>query len=125
MNIIDCGSGAPVVLIPGVQGRWEWMKPGVEALARHGRVITFLLADEPSADAVFDEAAGFSNYVEQVRQVLDIRGLERAAVCGVSFGGIIAAVFAARYPSRVSALILVSALPPSWRLRWHRAAGRA
>ena len=115
MNIIDCGSGAPVVLIPGVQGRWEWMKPGVEALARHGRVITFSLADEPSADAVFDEAAGFSNYVEQVRQVLDIRGLERAAVCGVSFGGIIAAAFAARYPSRVSALILVSALPPSWR----------
>jgi len=115
MNIVDLGTGAPVVVIPGVQGRWEWMKPGIDALAERGRVITFSLADEPSCDARFDEALGFWNYVEQVRDVLDACGLERAAVCGVSFGGPIAAAFAARYPGRVSSLILVSALPPSWR----------
>ena len=115
MNIVDRGSGAPVVVNPGVQGRWEWMKPGIDALAERGRVITFSLADEPSSNARFDEALGFWNYVEHVREVLDACGLERAAVCGVSFGGPIAAAFAARYPGRVSSLILVSALPPSWR----------
>jgi pimeloyl-ACP methyl ester carboxylesterase len=115
VTIVDRGTGAPVIVIPGVQGRWEWMKPGIDALSREVRVITFSLADEPSATAAFDEAAGFSNYVEQVRGVLDARGLDRAAICGVSFGGIIAATFAARYPSRVSSLLLVSALPPSWR----------
>ena len=115
MKIIDRGTGAPVVVIPGVQGRWEWMRPGVDALSRHVRAITFSLADEPSAHTHFDAAAGFSNYVEQVREVFDASGLDRATVCGVSFGGLIASAFAARYPTRVSSLILVSALPPSWR----------
>ena len=115
MNIVDRGSGVPVVVIPGVQGRWEWMKPGIDALAQRGRVITFSLADEPSSHAPFDEASGFWSYVDQVRDVLDARGADRAAICGVSFGGPIAAAFAARYPARVSSLIFVSALPVSWR----------
>lgn len=91
------------------------MKPGIEALARRGRVITFSLADEPSSDMNFDEGAGFWNYVSQIRDALDASGLERAAICGVSYGGLIASAFAARHPARVSSLILVSALPPSWR----------
>ena len=68
MNITDRGSGTPIVVIPGIQGRWEWMKPGIDALAQHGRVITFSLADEPSARARFDETAGIWSYVEQVRE---------------------------------------------------------
>ena len=115
MIIVDRGSGVPVVLIPGIQGRWEWMKPGIDALAQQGRVITFSLADEPSSGARFDEDAGFWSYVEQVRDALDAARIERAAICGVSYGGLIAGAFAARYPGRVSSLILVSALPPSWR----------
>ena len=80
-----------------------------------GRVVTFSLADEPSSGARFDEAQGFWSYVEQVREALDALRIDRAAICGVSYGGLIAAAFAARYPGRVSSLILVSALPPSWR----------
>ena len=70
MNLIDLGHGAPVVLIPGIQGRWEWMKPTVEALAAQCRVLTFSLADEPTAGADI-EAPGFDAYVAQVRQALD------------------------------------------------------
>ena len=91
------------------------MKPGIDALARQRRVITFSLADEPGAHAQFDEGAGFWSYVEQVREALDASGLDRAAICGVSYGGVIACAFAARYPRRVASLILVSPLPPSWR----------
>jgi pimeloyl-ACP methyl ester carboxylesterase len=115
MNIVDRGSGVPIVVIPGIQGRWEWMKPGIDALAHNARVITFSLADEPSSGAHFDEAAGFWNYVEQVRNALDATRVATAAVCGVSYGGLIAGAFAARYPARVSSLIRASALPPSWR----------
>lgn len=115
MNIIDRGTGEPIVVIPGIQGRWEWMKPGIDALARRGRVITFSLADEPSSAADFTDAAGFSNYIEQVRSALEQSGLEKAAICGVSYGGLIAGGFAARFPGCATSLILVSALPPSWR----------
>ena len=115
MNIVDRGAGSPIVVIPGIQGRWEWMKPGIDALARRNRVITFSLADEPSSGADFDPGRGFWNYVEQVRNALDQAAIREAAICGVSYGGLIAAAFTARYPQRATALILVSALPPSWK----------
>jgi pimeloyl-ACP methyl ester carboxylesterase len=115
MKIVDRGGGVPVVVIPGVQGRWEWMKPAIDALAQRCRVLTFSLADEPTCGGRFDERDGFTSYVDQVRDALDASGLRQAAVCGVSYGGLIAAAFAARYPDRVSSLVLVSALPPAWR----------
>jgi pimeloyl-ACP methyl ester carboxylesterase len=115
MNIVDRGSGEPIVVIPGIQGRWEWMKRGIDALAQRTRVITFSLADEPSSGAEFDNDSGFWNYVEQVRKALDQSGIDKAAICGVSYGGLIAGAFAVRYPRRVASLILVSALPPSWQ----------
>jgi pimeloyl-ACP methyl ester carboxylesterase len=115
MNIVDQGTGTPVILIPGIQGRWEWMRPAVDALAKHCRVITFSLADEPTSDASFDASAGVWSYVQQVADVLDSTGVRAATICGVSYGGLIAAAFAARHPDRVSALVLASAIPPSWR----------
>ena len=114
MKIVDRGSGTPVILVPGIQGRWEWMSPTVDALAKRCRVITFSLADEPTCGGHFDETTGFACYVQQVADAMDAVGLERATVCGISYGGLIAAAFAARHPDRVSALVLMSALPPSW-----------
>jgi pimeloyl-ACP methyl ester carboxylesterase len=114
MKIVDIGSGTPLVLVPGIQGRWEWMRPAVDALARRCRVITFSLADEPTCGGRFETADGFACYVRQVGEALDAAGIERAVICGVSYGGLIAAAFAARHPERTTALILVSALPPTW-----------
>ena len=91
------------------------MRPTVDALAKHCRVITFSLADEPTSGARFDEASGIWSYVQQVSDVLDATGLRDAAICGISYGGLIAAAFAARHPDRVSSLILMSAIPPSWK----------
>lgn len=102
------------MLVPGIQGRWEWMRPTVDALAARCRVITFSLADEPSSGGRFDEAAGFDSYIRQIRDAMDSTGVQRAVVCGVSYGGLIAASFAARHPDRTSGLILSSAIPPSW-----------
>ena len=124
----DGGGGTPIVVIPGIQGRWEWMKPAIDTLAQRSRVITFSLADEPTCGGDLDDSRGIDSYVEQVRAALDLAGIERAAVCGVSFGGLIAAAFAARFPDRVSSLVLVSALPPTWtpdsRVRFYLRAPR-
>ena len=115
MTIHDAGSGPPLIIVPGIQGRWEWMRPGVDALSRHYRVITFSLADEPTSGAQFDERRGFFSYVDQVENAMATLRLADAIVCGVSYGGLIAATFAARHPEKVSALVLLSALPPTWR----------
>jgi pimeloyl-ACP methyl ester carboxylesterase len=115
MKIVDVGTGPPLVLVPGIQGRWEWMKPAVDVLAERCRVITFSLADERTSGCAFDPARGFDCYVDQIRNAMDQAGVASAAICGVSYGGLVAGAFAARHPDRTSALILVSAIPPSWK----------
>jgi 3-oxoadipate enol-lactonase len=114
MTIIERGSGPPLVLIPGLQGRWEYIRPAVDALSAYFRVLTFPLCDEPSARMSCDPSRGFDRYGDQVRAALDERGIARSAVCGISFGGLIAAHFAATDPARTAALVLVST--PRWRM---------
>jgi 3-oxoadipate enol-lactonase len=113
--VIDRGTGVPVVLLPGIQGRWEWLGPAVDALAERCRVITFSLCDEPTSGFAFDPALGIENYLTQIDQALDRAGLRDAVIVGVSYSGPVAAEFALRRPDRVRALVLVSALPPDWQ----------
>lgn len=117
MQVIEYGRGTPLVFIPGSQGRWEYARITVEALARHFRVLTFSLGDEPSAGFPFEAAHGFDSYAAQVGQALDAGGCERAVICGLSFGGLVALRFAALNPARVSALVLASTPGPGWHLK--------
>jgi pimeloyl-ACP methyl ester carboxylesterase len=107
MHIVERGRGTPIVVVPGIQGSWEYARPAIDALAESFRVISFSLAPAKSLDVLAD----------QVERVLDARGLDRAAICGISFGGLGALRFAARSPSRVSALMLVSTPGPQMRLK--------
>ena len=112
--MVDLGSGPPLVLIPGIQGRWEWMRPTVEALARHFRVLSFSLAGERTSGHVFDPALGFDNFIVQIDRVLEEADVRSAVLCGVSYGGLIAARYAALRPHRTDALVLASALAPGY-----------
>ena len=115
MNIIDRGSGIPVVLIPGIQGRWEWMSSAVDALAENCRVITFSLGDEPSSGFSIDPARGVENFLIQLESVFERARLSDAVLIGVSYAGPIATEFAVRHSDRLRGLMLVSALPPDWQ----------
>jgi len=110
----DRGDGPPLIVIPGVQGRWEWMRPALHALESSCRTITYTLCGDAGASAPFDRELGFENYVRQLDEIFERTGITRAAVCGVSYGGFIALRYAATRPQRVSALILVSAPAPGW-----------
>jgi pimeloyl-ACP methyl ester carboxylesterase len=116
MHIIDRGSGTPIVLVPGVQGRWEYFAPAIDALARSFRVITFSLCGELGCPRI-EPARGIDNFVDQIADALDSRGIERAIVCGISFGGVAALRFAAERPDRTSALVLASTPGPGWSLK--------
>ena len=113
--MIDMGTGTPIVLIPGLQGRWEWMRPAVEALAKRHRVISFSLCDERTSPFKCDPKKAFENYITQVGAAMDRAGLSQATIAGVSYGGLIAAEFNACHPERTSALVLASALHSGWQ----------
>jgi pimeloyl-ACP methyl ester carboxylesterase len=86
--MFELGKGTPIVLIPGLQGRWEWMRPAVDALARQHRVITFSLCDERTSPFPCDLDRAFDNYVSQVNLALDRAGIDRAVIAGVSYGAV-------------------------------------
>ena len=113
-GLVDKGSGTPIVLIPGLHGRWEWHRPALDSLARHHRVISFSLCDERSSQFPCEPSKQFDNYISQVELAMQRAGIEQAVIAGVSYGGLIASEFAARHPERVSALVLASALHSSW-----------
>jgi pimeloyl-ACP methyl ester carboxylesterase len=117
MPIVERGSGPPLVIVPGVQGRWEWVEPTVNALAESFRVITFSLCDEPESPNDFRRAATLDELAGQIGAALDDRGIASAAICGISFGGLVSLRFAAQEPARTGALILVSVPGPGWHLR--------
>ncbi len=107
MTVIDKGQGHPIVVVPGLQGRWEYVSPAIDALARSHRVIAFSLGGERDLEAL----------AARVESVLDDRGLEGAAICGLSFGGRIALHFAASRPERTRALVMVSVPGPRFHMK--------
>jgi len=105
--VFEHGHGAPIVMIPGLPGPWRFIAPAVHAVAAHYRVLTLSLGPECTLD----------DDVERIRRALDERKIDRAIICGISLGGLHALRFAATYPARTSALILVSTPGPGAELR--------
>jgi pimeloyl-ACP methyl ester carboxylesterase len=100
----------PLVIVPGIQGRWEWMRPAIDAL-REGRAVgTFSLNDEDGIGDPFDQ------WMSMIEREVARLGSRRVVLVGVSFGGLVAVRYAARHPEHVAALVLVSTPSPQMRL---------
>ena len=81
----------------------------LEPLAGAGyRVIALDLPGFGEAPVARGQDAPWSDVLE----TMDALGVERAALVGNSFGGLVALQVAAAAPDRVAALALISALPP-------------
>ncbi|MPY88353.1 MAG: alpha/beta fold hydrolase [Luteitalea sp.] len=106
------GHGPTLVLVPGINGRWEWLRPGFEALAKRLRVVTFSYRGEPGAPPLPPRCADFDLFVRQVDEAAHAAAATRVVVCGVSYGGWVALRYASQHPDRVAALILVCTPPP-------------
>jgi pimeloyl-ACP methyl ester carboxylesterase len=113
--MFDQGSGPAIVLIQPLQGRWEWMRPSLVALSRYTRVISYSLCGDIGSGVRMDPSEGFDAYTRQLEQVMERAGVGRVALCGVSFGGVVAARYTAQHPERVSHLIVASSPGPGWK----------
>ena len=117
MSTPASGTLAPwrLVMVPGIQGRWEWLRPTIAHL--NGRIPTscYSLCGDFGSGCRLDPAAGFDNYLRQLDAVLDRIRAKRIALCGVSYGGVIALRYAATRQDRVSALVISSSPSPAWK----------
>jgi len=105
--MVELGSGPALVLVPGMPGPWQYIRPAVERLAMSFRVLTFSLGPDCSIESD----------VARIATALDERRIDRAVVCGISFGGLVALHFAATCPDRTRALVLASTPGPGMKLR--------
>ena len=101
------GTGSPLVYLHGLSGQaWDGL---LEGLSRQHRVYApaFAGADEPDELKAFDTVHDLVVYLDDVIRGL---GLDTFDLVGHSFGGMLAAEYAALFPERVRKLVLIDPL---------------
>jgi pimeloyl-ACP methyl ester carboxylesterase len=108
VNVIELGSGPPVVFIHGLSGSWQNWLEQLPVFARDHRVITFDLPGFGASEMPREKITirGYGRFVDAL---LDELGVSSGAVVGNSMGGFIGIELAIRFPERVERLVLVSA----------------
>lgn len=107
------GTGDALVLVNGFTGSsGAWPTPWVAELEAHYRVIRI---DNRGTGPASRTNGPFTiaDMADDIRDVLDACGIERATVLGTSMGGMICQEFAMRHPGRINRLIAVSTIPPA------------
>lgn len=101
-----------------LEARWEI--PGfahyLRRLSSFSRVISFDKHGIGLSDPIpLDRLPPLEEWMDDVRAVLDAIGCHRAAVMGANEGSLMAALFAASYPERVTALVIANPMArPAW-----------
>ena len=102
------GSGRPLLYLHSAMGEATWL-PHLSALAEdfelHAPAHPGFLTSEG-----IDEIRDIEDLVYHYLDYFDAKGWERVDVVGLSLGGWIGAEIAARYPERVSKLVLTSSV---------------
>ena len=106
-HVVDRGTGPVVVLVHGLGADLSKWHANIDELAQTHRVLAldllgFGLSDKPNVDYRMQV------YVDQVRELLDSRGIDQATLVGNSMGGLVSLQFAAQHPERVKSLVLVA-----------------
>lgn len=105
-----------LVYVPGFATHLElqWQLPGLgawfETLGSYCRLIRFDMRGTGLSDRV-DPAPTLEGRIDDVRAVMDAAGSERAAFYGVSHGGPLSLLLAAREPHRAAGLVLRGCSP--------------
>lgn len=107
-RIVEAGEGEPLLLLHGTGGHAENYVRNIAPLARGRRVIAMDFLWHGCSQTSGFAAEVLPPLVDQVRDVLDTLGIERADVEGQSLGGWVAMLFALQHPERVSHLVLTT-----------------
>lgn len=118
LAVEENGDGTPIVLAHGLTATRRYVLHGSRLLERSGfRVIAYDARGHGESDPAPDvRAYEYPHLVADLERVLDERGVERAALAGVSMGAATTMAFALGRPERVSALVQITpahlGLPP-------------
>jgi 3-oxoadipate enol-lactonase len=107
MNIVEAGSGPPILLIHGLGWDHSLWNPTVQRLAANYRVIAADTRGHGATDKP-DGPYDMDMFARDYAALVDALGLTRVCFVGLSQGGMVAQRLALIRPELVSALVLIS-----------------
>ncbi|HEX5631919.1 MAG TPA: alpha/beta hydrolase [Gemmatimonadales bacterium] len=121
------GDGPPVVVLHGGPGADHgYLRPGFDRLAQGHTLVYYDQRGGGRSPVGRDVPVGWREHVADLDALREAWGLERLVLCGYSWGGLLAMLYATEHPGRVERLALVSPAP-CWRearLRFEEAFAR-
>jgi 3-oxoadipate enol-lactonase len=104
----DRGDGRPVVLLHGLTATHRYVVMGSRHLERHGCRVVAYDARGHGASAPAADGYGYDRLADDLVELLDVLGLDRAVLAGASMGAHTALRVALRAPERVAGLVVVT-----------------
>lgn len=120
VRLREAGEGEPILCLhggPGMDSAYffpdpEIWGPGLRALARNHRVVTY---DQRgcggSGIPAVDQPLALSRHVDDVARVVAALGLERPTLLAHSFGAVLGILFALQHPELLSRLVILGGAP--------------
>ncbi len=109
------GTGPPVVVLHGGPGAsHDYLRPGFDLLARGRTLIYYDQRGGGQSPVPPGTPVGWKEQVADLEALREAWGLERLVICGYSWGGLLAMLYATEHPDRVERLALVSPAP-AWK----------
>jgi len=96
-----------VVMLHGTGGHWEAYAPNLKALSQHFRCVCLDMVGNGYSDKPDYPYETFV-YVRHVARTLDVLGVDKVSLIGMSLGAWVAARFALELPQRTEKVILMS-----------------
>jgi len=108
MNVVDIGSGPPVIFIHGLSGCWQNWLEQIPLFARDHRVIAVDLPGFGHSEMPVEQIS-ISGYADAIDELMEKLDIDAARIVGNSMGGFIGAEIAIEHPARIERLVLVAA----------------
>ena len=108
------GDGPPVVFVHGALADHTAADRQLAAFGDAYASIAYDVRSHGRTTNPRDAPYSIDLLAEDLRAFVDALGLERPVLCGVSMGGMIAQVYASRYPDRLGGLVLADTFTPAF-----------
>lgn len=100
------GQGRPLVFIPGGWVDHQMWNPQVEHFSQKYKVITYDVRGHGRTGGSEKEKYSVELFADDLKALLEGISVDQPAICGISLGGMIAQVYAVKYPEDLKVLIL-------------------
>ncbi|MFX1508535.1 MAG: alpha/beta fold hydrolase [Promethearchaeota archaeon] len=112
------GEGTPIVFIQGAFVSSTMWEKQVKFFSNKFQTLIYDLRGHGKTGASTRKKYSVDLYADDLIKLIDALKIDKPIICGISLGGMIAQVFATKYPERLSALILVDTAATITLTRW-------